>query len=194
MPVWHYVVVSGFDEERGGLYVHSGRARDRFVVYARFMRDWEKGDRSTLLILPLERSGETVHAVEPVTDGAARDYEAALGGGGDVYSLMALGNMAFKEGDLAAAERSYRRALRLDRDNAAANNNLAMVYLSQGKTARAERYAKLALKKDGPVRPYALETLTACKSAAAPPAGSPRDGDNRSPRGYPPEPRPQTGL
>jgi hypothetical protein len=52
LPIGHYVVVTGYDDERGGLLVHSGPAENEFVSYKDFMRDWNKTERSTLLILP----------------------------------------------------------------------------------------------------------------------------------------------
>lgn len=51
-PQGHYVVITGFDDQRQGLYVHSGVEQDVFLPYERFLRSWEKTGRWTLLILP----------------------------------------------------------------------------------------------------------------------------------------------
>ncbi|MGH7227816.1 MAG: C39 family peptidase [Nitrospiraceae bacterium] len=51
-PQGHYVVITGFDDQRRGLYVHSGLEQDVFLPYERFLRSWEKTGRWTLLILP----------------------------------------------------------------------------------------------------------------------------------------------
>jgi hypothetical protein len=51
-PQGHYVVITGYDERRRGLYVHSGLSRDVFVPYARFHADWEKTGRWILRIWP----------------------------------------------------------------------------------------------------------------------------------------------
>jgi hypothetical protein len=40
----HYVVVTGWDEERQGLYMHSAGHENQFVSYKKFMRGWEKTD------------------------------------------------------------------------------------------------------------------------------------------------------
>ncbi len=51
-PQGHYVVVTGYDEQRQGIYVHSGSARDVFVPYALFLAKWEKTGRWMLRIRP----------------------------------------------------------------------------------------------------------------------------------------------
>jgi hypothetical protein len=61
-PLGHYVVVTGYDEGRRGLVVHSGPAKDKFVPYRKFSRVWDKTRRSTLLVLPPERDKESAHA------------------------------------------------------------------------------------------------------------------------------------
>lgn len=51
-PQGHYVVVTGYDEHRQGMYVHSGSARDVFVPYTLFLAKWEKTGRWMLRIRP----------------------------------------------------------------------------------------------------------------------------------------------
>ncbi|MEW6544474.1 MAG: C39 family peptidase [Nitrospirota bacterium] len=51
-PQGHYVVVTGYDEERQGVYIHSGQTRDEFVPYNRFIRSWGKTGLWTLLVQP----------------------------------------------------------------------------------------------------------------------------------------------
>jgi ABC-type bacteriocin/lantibiotic exporter with double-glycine peptidase domain len=51
-PVGHYAVVTGYDDVRGGLFAHSGGEKDRFMPYARFMKQWEKTELWALLITP----------------------------------------------------------------------------------------------------------------------------------------------
>ena len=48
----HYVVVTGYDAEREGLYAHSGTQRNLFVPYSEFMRKWNRTGRWTLRVLP----------------------------------------------------------------------------------------------------------------------------------------------
>lgn len=51
-PVGHYLVITGYDEERRVIFAHSGRKRDRPISYASFDKQWEKTNRWTLAILP----------------------------------------------------------------------------------------------------------------------------------------------
>lgn len=50
----HYVVVTGYDDSRQGVYLHSGLERDLFLSYERFLRSWRKTGQWTLLLLPPE--------------------------------------------------------------------------------------------------------------------------------------------
>lgn len=73
---------------------------------------------------------------------------------------VALGNLKFKLGDFAAAEEDYRRALDRSPFHAGAQNNLALTYLAQNKNLKeAELLAKAALRQNGALRPYVLDTL-----------------------------------
>lgn len=73
---------------------------------------------------------------------------------------MALGNRAYADGEFKKAERCYRRMLRLEPGHAGAANNLAMVYLAQGRRLDDARdLARGALLRSGPLEPYILDTL-----------------------------------
>jgi len=52
LPIGHYVVITGIDEARQGVTMHSGGESDRFVSFKRFLKGWDKTQRATLLILP----------------------------------------------------------------------------------------------------------------------------------------------
>ncbi|MFI5346052.1 MAG: C39 family peptidase [Elusimicrobiota bacterium] len=51
-PIGHYLVITGYDEGRQLLYVHSGARRNLALTYAQFESQWEKTERWTLFILP----------------------------------------------------------------------------------------------------------------------------------------------
>jgi tetratricopeptide (TPR) repeat protein len=73
---------------------------------------------------------------------------------------VALGNLKFKNGDFAGAEEDYERALNRSPYHAGAQNNLALAYLAQNKKLKeAELLAKSALRQNGALRPYVLDTL-----------------------------------
>ena len=48
----HFVVITGYDTKRGGVYVHSGMSADLFMPYEQLVAAWNKTDRWTLRLLP----------------------------------------------------------------------------------------------------------------------------------------------
>ena len=92
---------------------------------------------------------------------AEREYDGALRKKhGYMPALIGLGDLAFRKGAMKEAEAYYRQALITDPENPGVNNNLAMVYLTlQEQLDEAERLAKLALRQEGPLQPYVLDTL-----------------------------------
>ena len=52
LPVGHYLVVTGYDDRRQAIYAHSGLEKNGLMPYKKFLRQWERTDRWTLLILP----------------------------------------------------------------------------------------------------------------------------------------------
>lgn len=121
---------------------------------------------------PLTRSSDALDPQEHVRLGesyeaqglrveAAGQYEAAVRRDpSSVEGWVALGNLAFNDGKLESAERSFRRAVKAAPLNPAALNNLAMTILARGgRLDEAEGLARRALAQPGGLRPYALETL-----------------------------------
>jgi hypothetical protein len=51
-PQGHYVVITGYDDGKRGIYINSGPTADRFLSYDEFVKRWEKTGRWTLRILP----------------------------------------------------------------------------------------------------------------------------------------------
>lgn len=47
-----FVVITGFDDARGGLYVHSRRGANRFWDYGSFVSKWERTGRWAILVMP----------------------------------------------------------------------------------------------------------------------------------------------
>ncbi len=50
--IGHFMVVRGYDDSRGGIIVHSGKARPEFIPYKRLEKIWKKTGFATLLIRP----------------------------------------------------------------------------------------------------------------------------------------------
>jgi ABC-type bacteriocin/lantibiotic exporter with double-glycine peptidase domain len=49
MPVGHYVIVTGFDDQREGFYIHSAGKPNRFISYKKFGQQWRKTDYWAML-------------------------------------------------------------------------------------------------------------------------------------------------
>lgn len=49
LPIGHFLVVTGYDEKRGGVYAHSGLKRNSFLTYRKFMKQWERTGRWALV-------------------------------------------------------------------------------------------------------------------------------------------------
>lgn len=48
----HFVVITGYDSDRGGIYVHSGATSDQFVSFDAFLDAWKNTGFWTLRIVP----------------------------------------------------------------------------------------------------------------------------------------------
>ncbi|MDP3543602.1 MAG: C39 family peptidase [Elusimicrobiota bacterium] len=49
LPVGHFMVVTGYDDARGGVIAHSGKRKNEFLAYRRFQRIWDMTGRWALL-------------------------------------------------------------------------------------------------------------------------------------------------
>lgn len=56
LPVWHYVVLTGYDDRRGEIFMHTGTQRNEALAYDRFSKQWERAEKWALLILPKRRT------------------------------------------------------------------------------------------------------------------------------------------
>lgn len=49
-PIGHYVVVTGFDDAKQGVYMHSAGHENEFASYRKFSKQWDRTDRWLLLV------------------------------------------------------------------------------------------------------------------------------------------------
>lgn len=54
-PVYHYIVATGFYDEKNFIIAHSGKEEDKTFSYKELLKAWEKTSFGTLLITPLEK-------------------------------------------------------------------------------------------------------------------------------------------
>jgi tetratricopeptide (TPR) repeat protein len=102
-------------------------------------------------------------------DLALLEYQTALEKGGSPSVIRGyLGNAYYGKKDYIAAEQAYRKSLHLNPRNAPILNNLASLYLLEGKDLReAERWVQQAIEIDPARKPYYLDTLGAIYLARA---------------------------
>lgn len=55
-PVYHYMVVVGFDDEKGFVIAHSGKEKEKLIPYKELLKAWEKTSFGTLLVSPSQKT------------------------------------------------------------------------------------------------------------------------------------------
>lgn len=170
LPQWHYAVVVGYDLEQGEVVLRSGTERRLVMSLDAFDRSWARAERWAFVALPPDRLPATaaehayvgaVAALERVVPDAGRQaYERALAAWpGNLFARMALGNAAYRRGDLASAQAAYRQATRDHPEAADAWNNLAQVLHDLDQPAEARAAAQRAVSLGGARRATYQSTL-----------------------------------
>lgn len=148
-PRWHYAVVVGIDVRSGELLLRSGTERRRATRPKVFLRTWQRsGYWAVVTLVPGELPAEPQReryfsAIADVEAGghlqaAMQAWTAALvNWPGDPLAMFGMANTAFRLGQYALSEQTYRSLLAAHPDMYAARNNLAYVLAAQGKIAEA---------------------------------------------------------
>lgn len=175
---WHYAVVVGYDRPQRQFILRSGTTPRQVTSFDRFDRSWAKSGRWAFVALPPqdlpasatpERLVAAAAALEKVAAAAALSaYTAALERWpGNLAARLAVGNAAYWQRDLAAAEAAYRQATREHPAAADAWNNLAQTLHETGRPAEAQAAAERAVGLGGPRQ--ALYEATRATIADKPP-------------------------
>jgi len=165
VPGWHYAVLVGYDASSDQFVLRSGTERRKEMSAAHFLATWDRAERWALVALPpgtlppapdFARYMEAAAGLEAVgrLDAAGLAYEAAARAWpAESLPQIALANLAYARGDLAAAERGFHAAVRLNPGDAAAHNNRAEVLRALGcpTLARREIEVARALAAGGPL-------------------------------------------
>ncbi|HEU5467820.1 MAG TPA: PA2778 family cysteine peptidase [Steroidobacteraceae bacterium] len=156
LPRWHYAVLIGYDANRNMAILRSGRERRLEMKWQRFAGTWHRGGRFAMTAL---KPGEIPAHAEPARwleaaagleaagqqRAAAISYDAAIGRWPrEPHAWLGRGNVAYAEGDRAAAADAWSRAIMLDPENAAARNNLAELLLEAGCLEESRRQIERA--------------------------------------------------
>jgi hypothetical protein len=164
IPIWHYAVLVGYDTERNVAVLRSGGRERHEMRWQRFARSWHRAGRWAMTTLApgvipgqadAARYLEAVAGMEAAGNrqAAAVSYDAAIARWPDEpIAWFGRGNVAYADGDRAAAADAYARAATLAPGDAAARNNLAQVLADAGCIEEAHRQLD---------RAFALATGTA---------------------------------
>ena len=156
LPRWHYAVLVGYDSDRNVAVLRSGRERRLEMKWQRFAGSWHRGGRFAMTTLrpgeipdhaPPDRFIAAVAGLEAAGQQrvAAEAYDAAIARWPrEPHAWLGRGNVAYAQGDRAAAADSWSRAIALDPGNAAARNNLAELLLEAGCLDESRRQVERA--------------------------------------------------
>lgn len=171
-PIYHYLVVIGYDETHKLIIAHSGRREGLLIPYRRFMRSWAEADCWTLVICPPERIYWELTAPEYNTLGMLYEEQGKLELAIESYqkslqleptnaeTRFNLGNAYLGEKRFSEAIASYKEALKVNPSFADAYNNLAWVYIQMDfDLDKAQQCIERALNLNPDREPYYLDTL-----------------------------------
>jgi tetratricopeptide (TPR) repeat protein len=150
-PGWHYAVVVGYDTQTQRVVLRSGTEARLEMPASRFLATWDRAGRWALVALrpgtlpaeaDLARYMQAAAGLEAVGQGEAarRAYEAAASHWPtEPLPRLGLANLAYGQGDLAAAEVGFRAAIERAPNDPVARNNRAAVLLELGCPGAARR-------------------------------------------------------
>ncbi len=160
-PRWHYAVLIGYDLQQDEIILRSGTNQRRINTLAQFERTWQRADRWAMLALRPGQLPATVEywrylralsAMEQVNQHAAASagYRAGLQQWpNDTRLLMGLANSQYAQANSPAAIATLQQLIHAHPDYAPAHNNLAHLYLQDGRSSEAERHARRAVSLGG---------------------------------------------
>lgn len=177
LPQWHYAVVKGVDVRQNTLQLHSGTNENYNMPLDTFERTWLRAKKWAMLSLTpgkLPRRADPLRYLAAVNAfskmnspmSVEKAYQAAVDRWPDHLTVrMALANFFFKQGDLKAAGKQFREAIKIDQHYAPAHNNLANVLLQERAFDAAVEHALKAVEIGGKYAAHYQETLHEIRSA-----------------------------
>jgi tetratricopeptide (TPR) repeat protein len=170
---WHYAVVVGYDYDTGDLLMRSGIAEREQLNFAVHEFVWARSGYWAMVALPPDRIPVTadeerwlaaIAALERTGDArsARTAYETFLNRWPDnVNASVGLANAYHTLGDLPAAEKVLREAVRRAPDSVVALNNLAQTLSDEGRNEEALPFIERAVAVGGPFSDAVKQTRAA---------------------------------
>ena len=167
---WHYAVLTGYNYERGDLYLRSGTEPRLVMPFTAFERSWMKSGYWAMVVTPPDRIPAT--ATEPGWINAmvglerAGDREATIAGytaalarwPDSLPAAIGLANQHHLRGAFIEAALVLRKALQRHPQSTVAMNNLAQTLSDQDRNGEALLQVDQALELHGPFETEVLAT------------------------------------
>lgn len=160
-PRWHYVVLNGYDLQRGSFTVHSGKHANEVWSAQLFERLWSRAGQWAFVMLEPGQWPAVVDEARYIQAALDLEHTASLTAAGSAYAaaaqrwpdnltaLVGAGNAAYARRDLRAALPLYRHAATVHATSATAANNLAQVLFELGQRTEAAHWARIAVDRGG---------------------------------------------
>ena len=157
-PQWHYAVVIGYDLADDQLVLRSGTSERWQTSFRTFAKTWERADNWALVIAPagmvpataeLSAFMKTAYAFEEtgLVEYALKAYRGATSRWGeDATSWLALGTLAYQNGNTDEAVDALHKATLLNPADIVAWNNLAYALHASGCDMQARESLQCALR------------------------------------------------
>lgn len=167
---WHYSVLTGFNYDRGDLYLRSGTKPRLVMPFTAFERSWIKGGYWAMVVTPPDRIPVTatepgwVNAIVGLERAGNREatiagYRAALERWPDnLPAAIGLASQHHLRGALLEAAHVLRQALQRHPQSTVLMNNLAQTLSDQGRNGEALLQIDAALQLRGPFESEILAT------------------------------------
>lgn len=176
---WHYAVVVGFDYPAGELYLRSGVTERLAIPFTVFEYTWKKADYWAMVTMAPHRlpvtATETAYASaiaamarvsEPADASLAYATFLVRWPGNEVASI-ALANLHYERGELAAAESILRQAWVPHPDSVPVANNLAHTLSEMGRNSEALELINSIGSAPGPYEAAVRDTQSTIRQRLA---------------------------
>ena len=159
---WHYAVVTGFDYERGELYLRSGASERLALPFTIFEVTWKRSGYWSMVAsrpgsIPASATEADYRPALLAFGRAAAPAESQAAWSaylarwpGDTVAGIALGNLHYQAHDLQAAEAVLRQSHQGHPDSVEVLNNLSQVLSELGRNEEALQLIEHAMTLKGP--------------------------------------------